>query len=149
MEGKYFQEFEPGESYVSPWRFVSDSDIRRFTDLTGMREPLFDSQQFIEDETDLETWIAPGFLTLSFALGLFMRSGWLHRTGLALLEIEKISFEEPVPVGSEIRAIVETTETMPTSSARGGVVTLDWNVENQDRDTVVTMESKHFIKKRD
>lgn len=148
MDGKHFEEFAVGESYVSPWRYLSESDLRRFVALAGIEEPLFESRQFLEAETDHPTWIVPGYLTLSAALGLFTRSGWFEGTGLAMLGAESLSFEAPVYVGDEIRAVVEVAATEPTSSDRGGVVTLEWTVENDDGDPVLTMTSTHFLKKR-
>lgn len=147
MDGKHYEEFTVGDSYTSPWRYISESDLRRFLALTGLQEPLFESRQFLDSETDHETWIVPGYLTLSYSLGLFSRSGWIEGTGLAMLGAEELEFVNPVSVGDEIRTRVEVADTSPTSSARGGVVVLDWDVLTQDGDIVLEMTSSHFIKK--
>lgn len=147
MEGKHFEEFEVGQEYVSPWKWVSEPDFQQFLNLAGVQEPLFESRQFLEAETEFDRWVVPGYLTLTLSLGLFTRSGWIDGTGLAMLGAENLSFEGPVLVGDEIRTVVEVIEKTPTSSDRGGVVTLDWEIENDAGDTVVTMQSSHFIKK--
>ena len=147
MDGKQYEEFAVGDSYTSPWRYLSESDLRQFLALTGLQEPLFESRQFLEDETDHETWIVPGYLTLSYSLGLFSRSGWIEGTGLAMLGAEELEFTNPVSVGDEIRTRVEVVDTTPTSSDRGGIVVLDWTVQTQDDDTVLEMTSSHFIRK--
>lgn len=149
MDGKYYKDFTVGDSYTSSWRYISESDLREFLTLTGLQEPLFESRQFLESETDHETWIVPGFLTLSYSLGLFSRSEWIDGTGLAMLGAEDLEFTNPVSVGDEIRTRVEVADTSPTSSDRGGVVVLDWEVFTQDDDTVIEMTSSHFIKKRE
>lgn len=149
MDGKHFEDFAVGDSYTSSWRYISESDLRQFLALAGIQEPLFESRQFLEEQTDHDSWIVPGFLTLSYALGLFTRSGWIDGTGLAMLGAEDLSMEAPVLVGDEIRSNVETVEKTPTSSDRGGIVVLEWDVENQDGESVVTMRSSHFIKKND
>jgi acyl dehydratase len=149
MDGKHYQEFGVGETFVSSWRYISESDLRRFLSLTGIQEPLFESQQFLEAETDHETWIVPGYLTLSYSLGLFSRSGWLDGTGLAMLGAEELEFTNPVLVGDEIRTRVEVTDKTPTSSDRGGIVVLQWEITTQNDDTVIEMTSSHFIKKAD
>ena len=146
MDGKQYEEFNVGDAYTSPWRYISESDLRQFLALTGIQEPLFESHQFLESETDHETWIVPGYLTLSYSLGLFSRSGWITRTGLAMLGAEELEFTNPVLVGDEIRTRVEVADTSLTSSDRGGVVVLDWVVQTQD-DLVLEMTSSHFIKK--
>lgn len=81
------------------------------------------------------------------SLGLFSRSGWIDGTGLAMLGAEELEFTNPVSVGDEIRTRVEVADTSPTSSDRGGVVVLDWEVQTQDEDVVLEMTSSHFIKK--
>lgn len=149
MDGKHYQEFSIGDTFVSSWRYISESDLRRFLSLTGIQEPLFESQQFLEAETDHEAWIVPGYLTLSYSLGLFSRSGWLDGTGLAMLGAEELEFTNPVSVGDEIRTRVEVTDKTPTSSDRGGIVVLQWDIATQNDDTVVEMTSSHFIKKAD
>jgi len=149
MDGKHFEDFAVGDEYVSDYRIVSEPDFRRFLDLAGVREPLFESRQYLRSGTDHERWIVPGFLTLSFSLGLFTRSGWIHGTGLAMLGAESLSFEAPVHVDDEIRVRVECVETTRTSLDRGGVVTLDWETETQDEQTVLEMTSTHLIAARD
>ncbi|WP_254525844.1 MaoC family dehydratase [Natrinema caseinilyticum] len=149
MDGKYYEDFTVGETYTSSWRYISESDLRQFLALTGLQEPLFESRQFLESETDHETWIVPGYLTLSYSLGLFSRSGWIEGTGLAMLGADSLEFTNPVSVGDEIRTHVEVADTSPTSSDRGGVVVLDWIVLTHDDDVVIEMTSSHFIKKRE
>lgn len=149
MEGKHFEDFAAGDEYVSGYRVVAESDFRRFLDLAGIREPLFESRQYLQSSTEHDPWIVPGFLTLSFSLGLFTRSGWIHGTGLAMLGADHLAFEAPVMVGDEIRVRVACVETTRTSSDRGGVVTLEWQTENQDGETVLEMTSTHFIAKRE
>lgn len=147
MDGKHFEEFTVGDSYTSPWRYISESDLRQFLALTGLQEPLFESRQFLDSETDHETWIVPGYLTLSYSLGLFSRSGWIEGTGLAMLGAADLEFLNPVSVGDEIRTRVEVSDTTPTSSDRGGVVDLEWDVLTQDDTVVLEMTSSHFIQK--
>lgn len=149
MDGKHFEEFTVGDSYTSPWRYISESDLRQFLALTGLQEPLFESRQFLDSETDHETWIVPGYLTLSYSLGLFSRSGWIEGTGLAMLGAADLEFLNPVSVGDEIRTRVEVSDTTPTSSDRGGVVDLEWDVLTQDDTVVLEMTSSHFIRKRE
>lgn len=145
MASKRFGDFEPGQTYESQWRVVSEADFRRFLDLCGIREPLFEDEQFRE-EAGHEEWVVPGFLTASFSLGLFLRSGWFDRTGLAMLGAEEMEFENPVYVGDEIRTTVEVIDTHETSSDRGGVVDLAWETETRT-ETVLTLTSAHFIRK--
>lgn len=146
MAGKYFQEFENGERYESSWRFISESDLRRFVDLTGLNEPLFTSKQYITENTEYDTWIVPGYLTMCYSLGLFMDSGWLDK-GVAYLGAEELTFNKPVHVGDEIRAVVDVTGLRVASSGLHGVVTFEWTVENTASDQVMSLVSTHLIQR--
>lgn len=146
MEEKYLEEFEEGDRTESPRRYISESDLRRFLDLVGLREPLFDSKRYVQENTPYDDLIVPGYLTMSFSLGLFMRSGWLDQ-GLAFLGIQDLSFDAPVQVGDEIRTSVEVIETRHTSNEEHGIVTLEWRTCTDD-DVVMTMTSDHLIKRR-
>lgn len=147
MTGKYYEEFAVGQTYESVWKTVSESAFRRFVELAGLQEPLFESRAFLADETDYDGLLVPGYLTMSLALGLFTRSGWLDGTGLAMLGGE-FSFDGPVVADDEIRTHVEVTDTTPTSSDRGGIIELEWETETDNGDLVFTMTSTHFIKKQ-
>lgn len=148
MAGKYFEEFENGDRYESSWRIISESDLRRFVNLTGLREPLFMSRRYIEENTGYETWIVPGYLTMCYSLGLFMDSGWLNK-GVAYLGAEELSFNAPVYVGDEIRAVVEVTGLRATSSGEHGVVTFDWEVDTTTGDRVMSLISTHLVDRSD
>ena len=145
MTGKYFGQFEEGDTYTSQWKYLGESHFHRFCDLAGLREPLFESRGHADED---DRWLIPGFMTVSMAAGLFSQSGWTHETSLALLEVGGIAWENPVFAGDEFRIRVEVVDTVPTSSDRGGVTELAWEGENRDGETVLEMSTKHFIEKR-
>ncbi len=148
MQGKHFEDHAVGDRYVSPWRIVTESDLRRFLDLTGLREPLFESRRYLTERTPFESWLVTGYLTLCFSVGLFSRSNWLEGTGMALLGIDGVSFEEPVFVGDEIRVRVEVSETRDIDHDDGGIVAYEWVTENGDETTVMAMETTHLLARR-
>lgn len=149
MTGKYYSDCEVGDVYSSPWQYVSESTLRRYLDLAGIHEHLFDDKEYLETETEFDGWLIPGFLTLTLALGLFNRSGWLKDTGLAMLGANDIEFEEPVFVGDELQVDFEVIEKIPTSSDRGGILRFEWRIGTRSNDVVMRLTSKHFVKKKD
>lgn len=148
--GKYFEDFKEDDKYTSQWKTITETHLINFLNNNGMIEPLFDDPVFRKESLGHSKQIVPGFLTISTAYGFFTQSNWLTETGLALVE-SSLSFEEPVYVGSDLRCIISVDEKIPTSSVRGGIVKLDWQIEARDDEieTVVTMESSHFVQKRD
>ena len=148
MQGKHFEDHEVGDSYVSPWRIITESDLRRFLDLTSLREPLFYSARYREEHSPFERPLATGYLTLTFSTGLFSRSNWLEGTGMALLGIDGVSFEAPVFIDDEIRVTVTVSETRDIDHDDGGLVRYDWETERGDGTTVMEMETAHLMARR-
>lgn len=148
MQGKHFEDFAIGDTYRSVWKAVTASHVHRFVDLVGLAEPLFESGAHLESELGHDRWMAPGILTLSLSVGLFSRSGWIEGTAVAMLGIEELTWEAPVLAGDELRIRVECVETAPTDGDEAGVVTLGWVTENRDGETVLSMTTTHYMKKR-
>lgn len=148
--GTYFEEFEESDTYTSQWKRITETHLVTFLNNNGLIEPLFDDPEFRTESAGHSRQMVPGFLTMSLAYGFFTQSNWLTETGLALVDCS-ISFEEPVYVDDSIRCTITVDEKTPTSSDRGGIVKLDWRIEARDDgvETVATMESTHFVKKRD
>lgn len=148
VTGKYFEEFEEGDTFVSHWKKVTETHLVNFLNVNNFVEPMFDDPEFRKEVAGLVRQMIPGFLTVSIAYGFFTQSNWLTETGLALMDCS-ISFEEPVFVNDDIRCTISVMDKTPTSSDRGGVVELAWDIESRDDDveTVATMESTHFVRK--
>lgn len=146
--GKHFEEFKPGQKYVSSWKTVTETHFINFLNNNGFIEPMFDDPEFREDIAGHSRQMVPGFLTMSMSYGFFTQSNWLTETGLALADCS-ISFEEPVFVNDDIRCRISVSDTIPTSSDRGGIVLLEWEIEARDEDieVVATIESSHFVRK--
>lgn len=143
MDEHYFESFDLGDEIETSRRYISESDLRRFLDLVGLREPLFDSKAFVEEESPYDGWIVPGYLTMCYSLGLFMRTGWLGH-GVAFLGAQDLSFDSPVYVGDEIQSTVTVVNTRRASSGDHGIVKFEWDTCTND-ETVMTMISDHLI----
>lgn len=152
QSGKYFEDFDEGDEYTSRWKHITETHLVNFLNNNGLIEPLFDDPVFREESAGHSKQMVPGFLTVSMAYGFFTQSNWLTGTGLALVDCS-VSFEEPVYVGNDLRCVISVDETTPTSSDRGGIVSLEWRIEaredGESGETVATMESNHFVEKRD
>jgi len=146
--GKHFEEFQVGQEYISPWKTITETHFINFLNNNGFVEPMFDDPVFREEIAGHSRQMVPGFLTVSTSYGFFTQSNWLTGTGLALVECS-ISFEEPVFVDDDIRCRISVSDKTPTSSDRGGIVSLDWEIESRDEDVevVATIESSHFVRK--
>ena len=76
LHTKSFEDFTPGESFVSPGRTIEAADINLFAGLTGDFYPLH-VDEVVAKETRFGGRIAHGPLTFSIAVGLVGLSGFL------------------------------------------------------------------------
>ena len=146
MTGKYFEELNAGDEYLSPRRTVSEADIVLFTSITGLLNPLFTDEIFAR-EKGLGTRVAPGPLTLGYAIGL--ADDLIYGTVSAVLEINDVKFTAPVKPGDTIQ--VKTTVVKTVESSRKpdrGYGTLHQEVFNQAKEVVCTFDRTLIFLKR-
>jgi acyl dehydratase len=146
MLGKYFDELNVGEEFVSHRRTVTETDIVLFTSLTGLLNPLFTDDLFAR-EKGLGTRVAPGPLTLCYAIGL--TDELVYRTVSAVLSVNNVKFSIPVKAGDTIwvkTKIIDKRES--ASKADRGTGTLYQEVFNQHEEVVCTYERTLMFLKR-
>jgi len=146
MQGKYFEELQAGDEYLSPRRTISEADIVLFTSITGLLNPLFTDEIFAR-EKGLGMRVAPGPLTLSYAIGL--ADELVYGTVHAVLGINNVKFTVPVKPGDTIRVkttIVDKIES--TSRPDRGIGTLHQEVYNQLEEMVCTFQRTMMFLKR-
>lgn len=127
--GKYFEEFEIGEEFISPGRTVTETDIVAFAGLTGDYNPLHTDAEFAK-ETIFKERVAHGLLGLSFVSGLVTRIGVFDGTILAFLDLEW-RFKAPIFIGDTIHFSMKIAEKIETSKVDRGIIVRDVKVLNQ------------------
>jgi acyl dehydratase len=66
-----------------------------------------------------------------------VRTGILEGTVLAFREINEWKFIKPVLIGDTIRVVMNVIETKELRRLGGGAVTIEMDVQNQHRETVM------------
>jgi oxepin-CoA hydrolase/3-oxo-5,6-dehydrosuberyl-CoA semialdehyde dehydrogenase len=132
-----FEELRIGETFYTPTREITLEDIERFAHFTGdefyahMDEAAAKASPFFEGR------VAHGYLVLSFAAGLFVRS----ELGpvLANYGLENLRFLTPVYPGDTIRVRLTVKEKRPRKPEYGEV---RWSVSvfNQRDEIVATYD---------
>ncbi len=132
--GRYFEEFEIGDSIETPGRTVTESDVMLFAALSGDYNQLHTNVEYAK-ETMFGERIAHGLLGLSIVSGLSSRIGFAEETVQAFVSLDW-KFRAPVKFGDTIRARVEVAQKKEMARLGGGFVVFDVVVVNQ-RDQVV------------
>ncbi len=142
--GRYFEEFEIGDSFETPSRTITESDVMLFAGLSGDYNQLHTDVEFAQ-ETMFGERVAHGLLVLSIATGLVSRLGFIEGTVQAFTGLEW-KFRGPVKFGDTVRALLEVKQKKEMRRLGGGFVTLSVTILNQRDETVQKGNWRALIK---
>ncbi|WP_328351018.1 MaoC family dehydratase N-terminal domain-containing protein [Streptomyces sp. NBC_00457] len=147
VRGLTYEEMPVGQIFRTARRTVTETDLVNFVTWGGFTEPLFWDASHAADG-GYTGRLVPGGLTYCLAEGLVLQTNVLHGTGLAFLHME-LSVKGPVYVGDTLYAVVETTDSRPSSKPGRGVVTSRISVRNQRDEEVLVYTPVRLIRGRD
>ena len=126
-----FEALEPGQEFTTRGRTVTESDVVSFAALTGDWHPQHCDAEWAGGSPFGER-IAHGMLVVALASGLVpFDPGRV----VALRRVCDATFKRPVRFGDTLRVEGRIAE-LGAGSADAGLVTLAWNVVNQEGRTV-------------
>ena len=147
MAGRYYEEFETGETIEhEKRRTVTESDNQRFCDMTMNQQPLHLDAAFASD-TEFGQRLVNGLYTMSLAVGLTIPDT-SDGTIVANLSYEDVEHPNPVFHGDTIRARSTVVEKRETSDGERGLVTMRVEAHNQDDELVCEFERTVLSLKR-
>lgn len=118
---RYFEDFEPGQVFVSQARTVTETDVVTFAGWSWDTNPVHTDAESARDGRFGER-IAHGVLGLSVAMGLTSRIGAFEACSIALLGIDGWRFRRPLRIGDTVRCRVEILDTRLTSRGDAGIL---------------------------
>jgi acyl dehydratase len=142
----FFDDFQPGMTFTTTRRTVTEADHVNFTTSFGFFEPLFMDRDFVATHTPYEKPIVPGALTFSVAEGLTILSGLLH-SGMAFLGVE-LDILKPVFIGDTLTVDIEVSAIRETQKPDIGIVTFRHQVKNQAGDVVMVYKVKRMMRRK-
>ena len=129
-QGRYFEEFEVGDTVVSAGRTITEADIVNFAGVSGDYTQIHVNAEFAR-QSFFGQRVAHGLLGLSVATGLLTQVGIIEGTVLALRGLTW-KFSRPVFIGDTIHVAAEVLGCKPVRRLGGGAVTFDLSVINQE-----------------
>ena len=144
---RYFEDFETGESLMSPGVTLTEASIIDFAFQ-------YDPQRFhINTEAAKESpyggLIASGFQTLTYAFRMFFHMALINDTGFGSPGIDELRWTEPVRPGDTIRTKVTILEKRESRSrADRGIMRLGFVVYNQKDQEVMTFTTIAFTARK-
>jgi len=129
-QGRYFEEFQVGDTFVSAGRTITETDIVNFAGITGDWTQIH-TNAVVARQGVFGRRIAHGLLGLSAASGLLAQLGFIEGTTLAFRELTW-KFSQPTFIGDTIHAEATVTKAKAMQRLGGGAVTLEVQVINQE-----------------
>ena len=147
MSGRYYEEFEVGETIVhNRRRTISEADNQTFCDMTMNQQPLHLDAEFAA-ETRFGERLVNGIYTMALAVGLTIPDT-TDGTIVANLSYDDVEHPAPVFHGDTVRAETTVLDKRETSDGERGVVTMEVEVFNQHDEVVCSFERTVLSLKR-
>ena len=124
----YFNDVAIGETWDSPARTVTETDIVNFAGMTGDYNPLHVDHEFAKT-TLFGKPIAHGLLGLSFVAGLGSFSPWMKTA--AFIRIVDWKFLKPIFIGDTVHVRTEIVAKEVRGRGRRGLITWKRQLVNQ------------------
>ncbi len=140
--GRYFEDFVIGETFESPGRTITETDVVLYAGFSGDYNQLHTDEEYSRRTSMFGTRIAHGLMGLSIAEGLKSRLGLFEETSLASLEWTW-RFKRPILIGDTIRTRTRISHKRETSKPDRGIVTEEVELLNQ-KDEVIA-EGQHLV----
>jgi len=145
--GKYFEDFEIGQEFVTPARTITSTDIVNFACLTGDFNEVHTNFEYCKT-TPFGEPIAHGPLIYGIMGGLQYAAGVNDGTMLALLQIDAWRMLGPVKHGDTICMHAKVIEKKESSKPDRGVITFERKCIKQDGTAVQEMKATLMYKRR-
>lgn len=142
--GRYFEQFEIGESLLTAARTITEADIVRFAGLTGDFNQIHTDAVYAA-KGPFGQRVAHGLLVQSIAVGLAVQTGFIEGTVLAFRELG-CKFSLPIFIGDTIHVKLEVVEKKALPRLGGGQAVMKYQVLNQEQKVVQRGEWVMLVK---
>ena len=139
-DARYYEELNPGDSWVSPRRTITEADIVMFAAMTGDHNPIHTDEEFAKT-TIFGGRILHGPAGFAIATGLESRLGIKEGTAIAFLGMTW-DLKGPIKIGDTIRVEQKVTSKRETKKPTQGIVFFHVALVNQRNEVVQEGEWK-------
>lgn len=142
-----FEDYEVGQTFVSPGRTLTESDVVMQSMLSGDWTEFHTNEEYAR-ESAFGQRIAHGPLTFSIGIGLMSRCGFLERTSGGLASMDEVSFVNPLPIGETIHVELEVVDSHDISREDVGLIDMAMSVVTEDDTTIFECVLALLIRRR-
>jgi acyl dehydratase len=144
----YLEDLEPGQTFVSAGRTITEADVVAFAGLSGDFNPIHTDAEFAAQGA-YGRRVVYGLLGLSIATGLLDRLGVFSGSAMAMLGIKDWTFTAPVFIGDTVRLELTILDVRPSRSKPDrGIVERQFALRNQRAELVQTGRIDVLVRRR-
>jgi len=144
--GYYYEEFEPGMSFVSKGRTVTEADVVNFAGISGDFNPLHMDAQYAKT-TIFGRRVVHGVLGIAIMVGMNQSLGITEETMHAFLGLEW-TFIRPIFIGDTVHLEISVESMRETKKLDRGIVDFRCKLVNQHGEVVQEGLRKMMMKRR-
>jgi acyl dehydratase len=131
----YYEDLSEGQTFTSPARTVTETDLVNFAMLSGDWNPIHTDEEFAKS-TYYGKRVVHGLFGLSMMTGLLDRTGLFAGSLIAALGIRDWNYKAPVFVGDTLHFEMEIASKRLTSKGDRGIVDRKFRLINQRNEVV-------------
>ena len=148
MSGRWFEDFKVGDKIISPGKTITEAEIIDW----AFR---FDPQPFHMDKNAAAEHmygglIASGWMLGTYSFRLFMLANpWEATASLGSPGMDEVRWIKPARPGDTLRVEVTITDSrLSSSKVDRGIVSLGWQLLNQNDELLMSMKSIQLLRRR-
>jgi 3-hydroxybutyryl-CoA dehydratase len=135
MKHHTFEQISLEERFTSYGRTVTETDIVQFTNLAGLKLPIFIDAEYCRQHSPFGERIVPGLLIQAFAAGMMEELIGPHT--IAALGFGESRFSQPARIGDTLRTHSRVASKRLTSAPGRGIIDIAIRVTNQREQTLM------------
>lgn len=126
----YYEDISEGQTFTSPARTVTETDLVSFAMLSGDWNAIHTDVEFAET-TNYGKRVVHGLFGLSMMTGLLDQTGIFSGSAIAMLGIRDWQFKAPIFIGDTLHFEMEILSKRLTSKGDRGIVDRRFRLINQ------------------
>jgi len=144
---RYFEDFSPGDEFVTQGRTISDVENTMWAMFTGDMNPMHVDDEYAREFGLFEGRFPAGLMLVGIASGLTERLGMFSGTGLAMID-QTIVYHRAVQLGDTVRVRLRVVECTPSRSRPAGRVRFEYSVIKHDDELCISGEQTILLASR-
>jgi acyl dehydratase len=140
----YFEDFEPGQTFETAGRTMTETDLTMFSMLTGDWNPIHADAEFAKT-TRFGKRLVHGVFGIGLAIGMMHPLGIFENSAVAMLGISDWQFKKPILIGDTLRLRLSIIDAERGQSGRTGRVGRLFELLNQNGEVVQSGRSDVLV----